>query len=254
MKRETLRHPKTFDLASRLGVARPAALGFLTLLWDFTADSAIQGDIGKWTNGAIARACDWSDDPDLFVESLVEAGWIDRDPTHRLLIHDWSDHAERWVRAKLDRLHLKFTEPTTGDTKEPTTEATVEPSSPRDQSNPNQTEPNQSEPNPPAAASVPLSEQVEKIYRAYPRRVGKEAAVKAIRKALTTVPFEDLLEAVQAYSAARMGEDPQFTPYPSTWFNQGRWADDRSTWKARAGHRSNGGFFDGIYGPLEGDT
>jgi len=38
------------------------------------------------------------------------------------------------------------------------------------------------------------------------------------------------MEAVLDYSRAREGQDKQFTPYPATWFNQERWADDREEW------------------------
>jgi hypothetical protein len=74
------------------------------------------------------------------------------------------------------------------------------------------------------------------IYRAYPRKVARGAALKAISKALQTVSFEELLEAVEAYCRSRVDENGQFrddrkyTPHPSTWFNQQRWADDREEW------------------------
>ena len=108
MKRETLRHPKTLDLAARLGVERPVVLGILTLLWDFTAEAAIQGDIGKWPNGAIARACDYMGDHDAFVRALVESKWLDEHPEHRLIVHHWPDHCERWVKSKLKTLKISF--------------------------------------------------------------------------------------------------------------------------------------------------
>lgn len=108
MKRETLRHPKTYDLACRLNCDRSTALGLLVLLWDFTGDHAISGDVGKWNNGAIARACDFSGDPDVFVNSLVAAGWLDESEQHRLVVHDWPDHCEDWVRKKLERASMQF--------------------------------------------------------------------------------------------------------------------------------------------------
>ena len=55
MKKAALSHPKTHDLADRLEVTRPTVLGHLELLFDFTAEHAPQGNIGKWTNGSIAR-------------------------------------------------------------------------------------------------------------------------------------------------------------------------------------------------------
>ena len=95
MKRETLRHPKTFALMHLLGCSRPEALGYLTILWDYTGDIAIQGDIGKWPNAVIAQACDWNGDPDEFVGSLIESGWLDEvDSPARLIIHDWPAHCE----------------------------------------------------------------------------------------------------------------------------------------------------------------
>lgn len=78
---------------------------------------------------------------------------------------------------------------------------------------------------------------LEGIYQAFPRRVGKDAALKAIGKALvrTRLDPEVMLQRVQAYAKSREGEDPQFTPYPATWFNQGRYEDEISTAKPNGG-------------------
>lgn len=181
MKRETLRHPKTLDLSARLSVERPTVLGYLTLLWDFTAEFAPAGNIGKFPDGAIARACEFDGDATLFVDSLVASGWLDRDAGHRLLIHDWAHHCERWVKAKLEKLKIPFAEPsttaitnveiathssaeaTTEKTTERTTEATVEPSPPRDQSKPIQTKPkpNQAERTADAVADLALPSKLD---------------------------------------------------------------------------------------------
>jgi hypothetical protein len=75
-----------------------------------------------------------------------------------------------------------------------------------------------------------LDEQAMALYRAYPKKVARAAALKAIRKALQLEGFGVLMEAVTAYAAARDGQDRQYTPYPATWFNQQRWADDREEW------------------------
>jgi hypothetical protein len=81
----------------------------------------------------------------------------------------------------------------------------------------------------------------EEIYQLYPKRVGKADAIKAIVKALSRVDAEVLREAVTAYSAARAGQDAQFTPNPATWFNQDRWTDDRSTWNGTVRSGGQGG-------------
>ena len=105
MKRDALKHPKMLDLAARLGITHAQAIGHVTMLIDWVIDYATQGDIGKWPNGSIARGAGWdtSQDtsPDEFVTALVASGWLDEHETHRIIVHDWPDHAERFVRSKL---------------------------------------------------------------------------------------------------------------------------------------------------------
>lgn len=108
MKLEALDHPKTLDLAARLEVELPTAIGHLELLWAFTGKKAPQGNIGKWPDGAIARACYWMGRPEVFLLALRESGFIDADETHRLTVHDWREHAPGWVRAKLKKVDLPF--------------------------------------------------------------------------------------------------------------------------------------------------
>ncbi len=71
------------------------------------------------------------------------------------------------------------------------------------------------------------------IYEAYPRKVGRPAALRSILKALKQFPFDFLLERTQTYAKAREGQDETFTPIPTTWFNQHRFNDDAETWKPK---------------------
>lgn len=85
------------------------------------------------------------------------------------------------------------------------------------------------------------------IYEAYPRHVGRAKAMKAISQALGEVakhgnwyryepggpllaPHEWLLRRVEHYARCRRGAEAKFTPYPATWFNQGRYDDDPDEW------------------------
>jgi len=70
------------------------------------------------------------------------------------------------------------------------------------------------------------------IYDAYVKgkHVGRALALKAIRAALTKIRYAELLEAVQAFAAAKVGADLKYVPNPATWMNQERWNDDRSEW------------------------
>ena len=56
MKRGTPDHPKTLELADRLGLERWGAVGLLECLWHFAAHYAKRGDVGRFSDEAIARA------------------------------------------------------------------------------------------------------------------------------------------------------------------------------------------------------
>lgn len=73
-------------------------------------------------------------------------------------------------------------------------------------------------------------ESAERVYQAYPRKVGKPNAIRAILRCLTSTTPADLLAKTDAYAKSRVGQDPNFTPHPATWFNQHRYNDDPATW------------------------
>ena len=85
-------------------------------------------------------------------------------------------------------------------------------------------------------------DEVEMIYEAYPRKVGKEAGLKAIKAALmrSKMTPAGMLEAVNAFALAMKDEDPQFIPHPATWFNRGSFSDDRVAWNSSASRSQNG--------------
>lgn len=108
MKREAYNHPKMLDLASRLGVSRTHACGIIDNLWNWAADFATLGDVGKWNNGVISKAVDWNGDPDHLVESITLAGWLDPCVVNRLVIHDLEEHAPEWLKTKVKRTGKSF--------------------------------------------------------------------------------------------------------------------------------------------------
>lgn len=74
------------------------ATGILERIWHIGISDAFRGDIGKLDNEEIAEMVGWHGDADAFVDLLVEEKWLDRHPTHRLLIHDWHEHAPKYVK------------------------------------------------------------------------------------------------------------------------------------------------------------
>ena len=78
-----------------------------------------------------------------------------------------------------------------------------------------------------------LKSKAESIYAEYPKKIGRDAAIKSIVKALKYETVESLLDAVTAYAKATEDKDRQYIPNPATWFNQGRYNDDREAWVDR---------------------
>jgi len=119
MKRGTPDHPKTKLLAQLLNIDIWGAVGLLELLWHFTAKYAPQGDIGRYSDREIAAALHWQRPtgkkgvtPECRLSAaLVDAKWVDRCPQHRLIVHDWKDHADQAVRKVLSRHRLSFVQP-----------------------------------------------------------------------------------------------------------------------------------------------
>ena len=117
MKRGTSRHPKLAMLCRRLGLTRRDAVGLLELLWEYTAEFSFTGNIGKFSDEDIADAVEWRGNVGELISALVYAGWLDPCPKHRLVVHDWAEHAPDYVKKRVSRLKLAFAIPvqTTAD-------------------------------------------------------------------------------------------------------------------------------------------
>jgi hypothetical protein len=79
-----------------------------------------------------------------------------------------------------------------------------------------------------AYVSQEIKSLFEKFWQYYPKKVGKDAALKAFAK---RKPDEKLLLQMLKALAIQKGqpnwikEDGQYIPNPATWLNQGRWED-----------------------------
>lgn len=121
MKNGAPEHPKTHDLAEWIdqvtgGALRAAgvdplavATGLLERLFQWTARYATNGGIGKYSDARIAAAMGWTGDAAALVDALARIGWVDRvDGPMRLALHDWADHCEDFVHARLARAMERF--------------------------------------------------------------------------------------------------------------------------------------------------
>lgn len=91
------------DLAKRLEIPLAHAVGIMEMIWHWAGQNTPEGDIGIAADREIAAAADWEGKTSQLIEGLVSSGWLDPDPDHRLIIHDWPDHADNAVKKFLDR-------------------------------------------------------------------------------------------------------------------------------------------------------
>ena len=79
-----------------------------------------------------------------------------------------------------------------------------------------------------------VSAEAEAIFALYPRKVGKQAALRAIVRALEKLPPDVLLERVRTFAEVVSRwpamDKPHLIPHPLTWFSQGRYEDDPAAW------------------------
>lgn len=66
----------------------------------------------------------------------------------------------------------------------------------------------------------------EGFWAAYPRKVGKQAAVSAFAKALKNADAATITAGAAHFRTQVDGKDRQFIPYPAHWLNDGRWEDE----------------------------
>jgi len=105
-------HPKFAHLKALLKLGKGATLGYLECMWHFAGRFTPQGNIGKYSDSVIENWVEWQGEPGMLIAAFIEAKWIDADDTHRLLVHDWHQHADKATKNALNRAELDFCTPT----------------------------------------------------------------------------------------------------------------------------------------------
>jgi hypothetical protein len=110
-----LRHPKVARFAKSLGMNRHEAVGILIDLWTWSVDFTEGGDLSRISSDDLMAALGVTQDTALvkfdFIESLVTAGFIDREG-ERIVLHDWDIHqgqllAQRDANRERQRRHRR---------------------------------------------------------------------------------------------------------------------------------------------------
>lgn len=87
-------HPKTYALADTLKVEQFAAVGIVVCLWTWAVIHAPDGDLERFPDAAIARACHWHKSAAGLAKALQECGFLDG-----RRIHDWDEYASALMDA-----------------------------------------------------------------------------------------------------------------------------------------------------------
>jgi hypothetical protein len=91
-------------LRDQLEIPEYECVGLLSLLWLICSREAPDGGIGKLSDDDLGYLLGWTRSTGAeLVTVLVERGWLDRDPVYRLVCHDWSEHCEDSIDARLAR-------------------------------------------------------------------------------------------------------------------------------------------------------
>lgn len=97
---QLLNHPKVADLMSLLGWNLDETVGKLHRFWWWCVDYAEDGDLRKHNDNRLAAAAGVlpGEPAKAFVQAMITACWLDRDPYFR--VHDWWDYAGPFLQVR----------------------------------------------------------------------------------------------------------------------------------------------------------
>ncbi|UCE97161.1 MAG: replication protein [Dehalococcoidia bacterium] len=75
---------------------------------------------------------------------------------------------------------------------------------------------------------IPPGSPFDTFWKAYPRKVAKQSALRAFEKAMKITDLDTILQAIEAQSKSsdRLQENGKFIPYPDKWLRGHRWEDE----------------------------
>ena len=240
-------HKKTLIASDILDIPPVHFMGHVAAFWLWCLDNVPDGNLQGISARMIARAAQWDNDPDKFVDALMEAGFLVQAET--LTIHDWHDYAGKLVerrasekeRSKQRRAALKESEDNSQTNQRATGGRPADDQQTTDGTVPNRTVPNltMDHENPPTPLgtrkpfrSRKQQDRFDQFWQRYPRKKSKGQAEKTWAK---INPDEQLHEAIlNGLERAKTSGDWQknngeFIPHPATWLNAKGWEDEHES-------------------------
>ena len=246
MKRGTIEHPKTAELTARLGIPKYAVVGLLESLFHVTARVAPRGDIGRYSNRAIALSIGWDGDPDELIESMRVSGWLDEHTDSRLIVHDWHEHADDATKKRLARARQDFVRTTAdnGGQRQPMSADVAPASSQKPEAsspdvyippNPPSIDSDRSEPRPDSADAYDAGFEFPSLIEVVPpsqrkfRGRARDEWVRAVRNGAEPA---DIIDGARRYYASPEGTGPYCRGLLS-WLKDEGWTEPAEAWKRR---------------------
>ncbi len=93
-------HRKLLAAADELEIEPVHMLGLIISFWLWALDNAPSGSLQGINDRMIARAAQWSGDPDKFVAAMANAGLLDKEDDGSLSIHDWYEYAGKLIEQR----------------------------------------------------------------------------------------------------------------------------------------------------------
>ena len=225
-------HPKTIMLMRQAG---DRAFYSLVRLWAYVAQNKPSGELTDLSTDYIEIAADWQGEPGAFVQALVDLRFLDPiEGGYR--IHDWEEHngyaSAAGMRSEKARKAAKAKWQRADDAQAVPKQCSSNAQADNEQClDKNEQCPSPSPtPTPsPKPKKKEYTDDFERFWSAYPRKVAKGDAFKAWQRLNGTAPDADELIKVveqQKQSPQWQRENGKFIPHPATWLNQERWHDE----------------------------
>ena len=238
VRKNLITHPKVVRISSALRADNFQTLGILTSVWAIFDSHSESGRLEGYTTAALDTVVG---KPGISA-AMKAVGWLEFDPpdatgedAQALILPRFEAHMGKSAKRRAMELQRKQAERlneknvggmSANDADKMRTKCGPEKEKEKDIYTP-------MVPKGTNAKSGSDASTIAAIYAAYPRKVGKDTALKAIHRALGRISADDLLAKTTAYAAAVATWpefDRQFVPHPATWFNRGSYDDDPAEW------------------------
>lgn len=226
MRADLFTHPKVFRVAELLNKDELFTVGALFCFWAWADKHCVDGHV----DGATSRLIDRATRVDGLSDALIAVGWLEFDDAGaripRFEEHNGDSAKERSLKNQRQarwRAGKAAKDVDGGTSTKASTQSTTKPST-REEKRREEI----NTPKPPSGVEI----RFERFWAAYPKKVGRDAALKAFEKRKPDSELLDLMLAAvnaQKLSPAWVKDGGQFIPNPATWLNQGRWQDESSS-------------------------